>query len=250
MVTRAAHQAGPLVRALRRAGAEPILLPTIAVAPPEDPGALKAALAELVGGGYDWVLFTSANAVRQTLATLARMGHGADALGRARVAAVGPATAGALSAAGAGDAGIPGTFTGADAARLLGPGPGRVLLPRAEGARPETRAALVSAGWTCDDVTAYRTVPATPDPGALGALRRGSFDAVTFTSGSAARNFVAIAGPPAALGLAGGDAPGPVVACIGPATARAAREAGLRVDAVASAHTTEGLVAALEEALL
>jgi len=133
--------------------------------------------------------------------------------------------------------------------------PGRVLLPRAAEKPPDMRAVLTGAGWSVDEVTVYRTVPAGEGPAAP-AVRAGDFDVVTFTSGSAARAFVGLVGKPAELGLApGGDdsalrsRPGgpayKVVACIGPVTAAVVADLGFRVDVVAEEHTTEGLVAAL-----
>jgi len=155
--------------------------------------------------------------------------------------------------------------------------PGRVLLPRAAETPPDMRAVLTGAGWSVDEVTVYRTVPAGEGPAAA-AVRAGDFDVVTFTSGSAARAFVGLVGKPAELGLApggddsslrsrpGGDdsslrsrpggpdsalrsRPGgpahKIVACIGHVTAAVAADLGFRVDVVAEEHTTEGLVAAL-----
>jgi uroporphyrinogen-III synthase len=90
-------------------------------------------------------------------------------------------------------------------------------------------------------VDAYRTRLARRLPTqARTALGRGEVDAVTFTSASTVRGFIG------ALGTVKGD---PKVICIGPVTAREAREHGLRVHAVASPHTIEGLVAAVERAL-
>ncbi|MGH9106814.1 MAG: uroporphyrinogen-III synthase, partial [Acidimicrobiales bacterium] len=89
----------------------------------------------------------------------------------------------------------------------------------------------------------YRTLPAAPDPAALAELRRG-VDAITFTSGSAARNFAQLAARETlALNVA-------VVAVIGPVTAAAARRRGLEVAVEAAEHTVEGLVAALAGTLL
>ncbi|HEX2235868.1 MAG TPA: uroporphyrinogen-III synthase, partial [Actinomycetota bacterium] len=143
---------------------------------------------------------------------------------------------------------VPRRHTGEDLAGVLGRGTGRVLLPRVEGAPRALVDDLVDAGWEVDEVAAYRNVPADPGP-ALEEVRAGRFDAVVLTSGSTARGFVDAAGPPEGLGLAPGQHPERVVACIGPRTAAAAAEAGLRVDAVAREHTTAGTVKALESGL-
>ena len=113
-----------------------------------------------------------------------------------------------------------------------------MLLPRAAVARDVLPDALRAAGWQGDVVGAYRTVPATPSAEELAAARMA--DAITFTSASTVTRYLEAARP---------DAVPPVVACIGPVTAEAARAAGLTVTAVAEAHTIDGLVAALLTAL-
>jgi uroporphyrinogen-III synthase len=133
---------------------------------------------------------------------------------------------------------VPDRFVAEGLLAVFPPGPGRVLLPQAEAARPVLADGLVAAGWTVDAVVAYRTVPAEAAP-ALVERARGA-DAITFTSGSTVSGYLAAAGP--------GAVPA-VVACIGPVTADAATAAGIPVTAVAAEHTIEGLVAALETAL-
>ena len=101
----------------------------------------------------------------------------------------------------------------------------RVFLPRADIATENLVAGLVDLGWECDDVTAYRTVRAAPPPAPTrDAIKTGKFDAVVFTSSSTVRNLVGIAGKPH---------PSTVIAVIGPATAKTAEEHGLRVDVLA-----------------
>lgn len=98
-------------------------------------------------------------------------------------------------------------------------------------------AGLIELGWEVDDVTAYRTVRASPPPAETReAIKGGGFDAVLFTSSSTVRNLVGIAGKPHNV---------TVIACIGPATAKTAEEHGLRVDVMAP----EPSVAKLAEAL-
>jgi len=109
-------------------------------------------------------------------------------------------------------------------------------LPSADASQ---RRELERRGAVVDEITAYRTLPAAPDPTGLTELRRG-VDAITFTSSSTVRNFVALAGRD-------GHSPHTVVACIGPITANTARELGFRVDVVATQYTTEGLVQALAD---
>ena len=101
----------------------------------------------------------------------------------------------------------------------------RVFLPRADIATETLAAGLKELGWEVEDVTAYRTVRATPPPASVReAIKTGKFDAVVFTSSSTVRNLVGIAGKPH---------PSTIIAVIGPATARTCEEHGLRVDVVA-----------------
>jgi len=121
----------------------------------------------------------------------------------------------------------------------------RVLLPRADLARPALAEGLREAGATVDEVVAYRTVrPSEGDAEAVRqALAEGKIDVLTFTSSSTVRNFLAALTPLPSLPER------TVVACIGPITARTAREMGLPVHVVAVEHTIEGLVRALIEYL-
>jgi len=115
----------------------------------------------------------------------------------------------------------------------------RVFLPRADIATETLVAGLVDLGWEVDDVTAYRTVRAAPPPAPTReAIKSGKFDAVVFTSSSTVRNLVGIAGKPH---------PTTVIAVIGPATAKAAEEHGLRVDVLAPTPSTEDLTDALAD---
>jgi uroporphyrinogen III methyltransferase/synthase len=118
----------------------------------------------------------------------------------------------------------------------------RILVPRAEGARPELIEGLTAAGAKVDEVTLYRAVvPSDAPVEALEMLRRGEIDIVTFTSSSTVGNLVAM--------LNGSDEAleQPVIAAIGPITAETARELGLRVDVEAAQHTVDGLVMALKD---
>jgi uroporphyrinogen III methyltransferase/synthase len=243
LVTRSPEQAGALCRALEEAGAEPVAVPLIrTVAAPETPE-LAAALAAL--GEYDWIAFTSANAVR-ALARLARRAGREPASLRARALSVGPATHAA--AADEGFACEPLAGPAGDAAALLAgaraslPIAGRRLLwPRAAAAGPELARALREAGARVDEVAVYRTEPAPFDAAALRAeLAAGALHALTFASPSAARSFAAGMGPD---GMA--DARRARVAAIGRVTAEALRSLGLPADAVAERPEPAALVAAL-----
>ncbi|MBK9179695.1 MAG: uroporphyrinogen-III synthase [Acidimicrobiales bacterium] len=234
MLTRAADRIEPLATRLARLGAAVVEVPVLAIADPVDGGeALRAAVAGL--DGFDWVVVTSANGARRLLAA------GPVAGRRARVAAVGPATAAVLEAAGVTVDLVPDRAVGeALLAALPAPPPsgGRVLLARAAVAREVLPDGLRAAGWEVEVVDAYRTVAVVPTAEQLARARRA--DAIAFTSSSTVEHFLAAAGP---AGVP------PTVVCIGPITAATARRLGLSVDAVAAEHTAEGLVAALVGAL-
>lgn len=245
VVTRPRNQAEPLTRALRRAGAKPVELAVIGIDSPPNTSDLDAALTGLSSGLFDAVVFTSANAVERTFNRLETLGiHGRL---RTPIVAVGPATARALARRGMQDAITPDSFTGVDAARALGAGSGRVLLPQAEEARPATAEALREQGWTVETVTAYRTVPISPDPQAAQEVRAGLFDAVTFTSGSAVRGFIRALGDPGDLGLGPGGSK--AVVCLGASASDEATAAGMGVVAVAAEPTMDALAVAVAQAL-
>lgn len=236
VVTRPRSQAGTLTAALEAAGAGVVALPVIETEDPEDGGAaLDRALAALAG--YAWIVFTSANGVHRTLGRL----RDVRALGTVRLAAVGAATAGALAGyrlvadlvpARADAAGLADAFPNA-----MEPGQ-RVLFPAAAGAGPTLADGVAARGWTVDQVVAYRTVPApAPHPAALPALE--AADVVVFASPSAVGAYLAMRVDGRPLPVP------PVVACIGPVTAGAARAAGLAVEAEAGTPTPAALVEAL-----
>jgi len=245
VVTRARAQASQLVERLSALGAETVELPTIEIVDPTDGGeALRAATERLAT--YDWVVFTSVNAVDRMFRCL----RDARAFGSAKVAAVGPGTAAALAGRGVVADLLPDTAvaealveafsppSGA-ATPLAGPlGPGRVLLPQAADARPVLAEGLRAKGWQVEVAEAYRTVTATPSEGALAAAVKA--DAIAFTSSSTVTSWLA---------LAGAGALPQIVACIGPVTAATAAEHGVPVTVVATEHTVDGLVDALVAAL-
>ena len=224
VVTRARAQASSLVETLRALGAETIELPTIEIA--------GEPLGDLTPAAYDWVVFTSVNAVERVFAGL----RDARAFGAAQVAAVGPGTAGALAARGVVADLVPASAVAEALVEAFPAGAGRVLLPQAAAARPVLAEGLRAKGWTVDVVEAYRTVPARPTDEALAEAAKA--DAIAFTSSSTVTSWLAL----------GATLP-PVVACIGPVTAATAAEHGVPVTVVATEHTVDGLVEALLSAL-
>lgn len=238
VITRARAQAAPFAQALAARGGIPILFPTIEIRPVGDCAALDDAL----GGAdrYTWIVFTSVNAVGAVWDRLGSLGR-AGLAGGARIAAVGPATSAALTRRGARVDAMPAESRGGAIAGALGALAGqRVLLPRADIGREETAGALREAGAVVDEVVAYHTTPAGPDPGGLATLR-GKIDVVTFASPSAVRNFVTLVGPDA-LGLLART----LVVCIGHVTAREVTALGLAGPLEAPVTTFDALLDALE----
>jgi len=246
LVPRTKEQAGSMVARLEEHGATAVVVPTISVEPPRTPHQMDKAVRGLVTGRYEWIGFTSVNAVKAVREKFEEYGLDARAFAGLRVAAVGGVTARALREWGIEPDLVP---IGEQSARgLLEEWPpfdevldpiNRVFLPRADIATDTLVAGLQALGWEVDDVTAYRTVRAAPPPAEIrDAIKSGQFDAVVFTSSSTVRNLVGIAGKPHAS---------TVVACIGPATAKTAEEHGLHVDVLAPEPDAEALVAALAE---
>ena len=241
VITRPRGQAEPFAALLREQGAEPVFFPTIEIAPARDPWPLDRALRGLAS--FDWVIFTSSNAVE---AVWNRLDLSASAFPEGpKLAAIGPKTARSLAGRGHAPDFVPQEYISDAILPGLGELAGkRVFLPLAdlaEGSLPEK---IEAAGGRPVAVIAYHTLPAAPDPGGLAALRIG-VDAVCFTSGSTARNFAYLAEK---AELDPFRLPGqPLVACIGPKTAAAAEEIGFQVGLVAKTYTVDGLVAALME---
>ncbi len=241
LVPRAREQAGAFSRLLRQRGAEPLEVPTIAIRPLGSTRELDLAVGRLVGGGCDWVVLTSVNGVAALRSRVEALGHGAGALSGTRVAAIGPATEAALRDWGIVPDLLPRSATTAALGEAFPPGPGEVLLARADIASPELSRDLRAKGYRTQDVAAYRTVPLDHlDQAARRRLDGGEVDWLAFTASSTVHGFARAYGaaPPA----------GVRVAAIGPVTGAAARAAGMRVDATASEHTIPGLVAAMERA--
>ena len=246
LVPRTKEQAGSLSTRLRGYGAVPEEVPTISVEPPRNPQQMDKAVRGLVEGRYEWIAFTSVNAVKAVREKFDEYGLDARAFSGLKIAAVGEKTAAAIAAWGLRADLMP---SGEQSARgLLEDWPpydevldpiNRVFLPRADIATETLVAGLLDLGWEVDDVTAYRTVRATPPPAPTReAIKTGKFDAVVFTSSSTVRNLVGIAGKPHAS---------TVIAVIGPATAKTAEEHGLRVDVMAPTPSVEVLADALAD---
>ncbi len=246
LVPRTKDQAGEMSERLTSYGALPIEVPTIAVEPPRSPAQMERAVKGLVDGRFQWVVFTSTNAVRAVWEKFGEFGLDARAFSGVKIACVGESTADRVRAFGispelvpAGEQSSLGLLDDFPPYDSIFDPVNRVLLPRADIATETLAEGLRERGWEIEDVTAYRTVRAAPPPAETREMiKTGGFDAVCFTSSSTVRNLVGIAGKPHAR---------TIIACIGPKTAETAAEFGLRVDVQPDTAAVGPLVDALAE---
>jgi len=247
VVTRARAQAAELVNCLKDLGADPIEVPTIQILPPADPTPLDDVCTRLES--FDWVVLTSTNAVSYFMSHLLAGSGDVRNLKDIKLCAVGPATAESLSQYGLKIDLIPDEHNNDGVIRALRKGwnlkGSRILLPRADLAGDELPSKLRNSSAEVTTVTAYRTAEVdftasgTPDIDRL--FHERQVDIVTFTSGSSVRNFVKAIGPDKAVELLNHVA----VACIGPATAKAANDLGLTTSIVPANYTIPALVRAI-----
>lgn len=243
LVTRAGHQASTLSQLLAERGAQPVELPAIEIQPLEDTKELDRAITNLKE--YQWLIFTSTNAVSAFWLGLAKLKRDSRALGGLKIGAIGPATAQALEAKGVIPDFIPQVHTNEgciDALKTQNVKGQRFLLPRADIADEALVAGITKLGARVDNIAVYRTVPATEGIAqAKAMLLGGKIDVITFTSSSAVSNLVAaFKGETVSVN-------GAKIACIGPKTAETAVKAGLKVDIMPQEQTIPGLVTAIEE---
>lgn len=220
-------ESGPLADELGRLGAEVTIVPLIEIRPADDRRALQDAVEAM--GTYDWIVLTSVNGVAAVSEGLRELGP------RTHVAVIGPVTADAVRATG-----VEPSFVAARASEDIAGGLGalqgtRVLIAQGDLADPHLVAELRAKGADVDEVVAYRTLLVEPPMWGILPLRIA--DAVILASGSACRSL-------AAAGGAGDDV---MLVCIGPKTAKVAREVGLKVGLVADETTSDGIVNTLVE---
>ncbi len=241
LVTRARSQASKLTAKLENLGAEVFEAPAISMADPADNyAALDQAIDHLQD--YQWLIFTSANGVGRFFARLFQADKDARALGYAKIAAIGSATAEKLKQYGIVADVIPGEYRAEGIIEALKgklPPHAKVLIPRAEDAREILPETLREMGAEVDAAAAYRTVCGQVDGKALAAeIQDGQFDMVTFTSSSTVKNLVEIIGSADLLKDV-------KTACIGPITADTAKSLGIEPDIIAKEYTIDGLVEAI-----
>jgi uroporphyrinogen III methyltransferase / synthase len=250
VITRAASQAGEFVAELERYGAKVIICPTIEIAEPESYERLDEAIDHLYG--YDWLIFTSTNAIEFFLRRLNARGVKVEGLDEIKVCAIGQASADKLRDAHVHVDVVPsqskaeGVFAalsefvgGAEQLRGL-----NILLPRAAVARDYLPKALEEAGARVDVVTAYRTVvPENLDRGRLSAMLAGSADCIAFTSSSTVKNLALLFDTHDLSNVLSGV----TITCLGDITASTAAEYGLHVHIQPTQTTVKDLASAIAD---
>lgn len=239
LVTRSQEQAGELGVALAGRGGRVVEAPVIAFVDPEDWTGADRAISRI--DSYDWILFTSANAVDRFMKRCRSVGVSSDRLSRPRVAAIGPATARSLEERGLVVTATPSSHRAEGLIEALGRNDltgVRILLPRAAVAREILPDELRAMGAEVDVVTVYRTVAVQPAEEIRRDLASGAIDVVTFTSSSTVTNLLAGIGGPGAL-------EGTAIAVIGPVTAETVRRHGLAPEIEARRSTIADLVEAI-----
>ena len=247
LVTRPRDQAAEFVDNLAALGADTVESPTILILPPEDPEPLRRAAA--APDRFEWIVFTSTNAVDAFMAALVEGGKDVRALHGPRICAVGSATADCLARHGIRADLVPNEFRAeALVAAITARGPlagARILLPRADIGREVIAEGLRAAGAVVTEAVAYRTVLQDADangaPDIYRMLLDGQIDIVTFTSASSVRNFVTIYGADQAIDLLART----TVGAIGPATSAAAAQLGIEVSIQPSIYTIPAFVDAI-----
>jgi uroporphyrinogen-III synthase len=238
LVTRAKGQNEDFMRQLAELGAIPVELPTIQIVPPDDLTSLDRTLAQV--GTYDWLVFTSANAVEHAWQRLLLLGKTVSDLQTVRLAAIGPATAASLAQLGLTIELMPPEHI---AEALLEAMPDiagqRILLPTANIARPTLAKGLRAKGAFVDWVVAYQTQPAAAPADLKARLAR--VDILTFTSSSTVQNLVDMLKANDAMDIISAA----TIACIGPKTAQTVKDLGLPTHIVAKQHTISGLIESL-----
>lgn len=244
-VTRADEQADSQVDRILELGAEPVLMPTLELLPPENWQTIDAVVKRLPE--FDWLVFTSANGVNALLGRLWELGGDVRWLAKARLAAIGPSTAEALRAFQLRADVVPAIYRAEELATALRPlvQNRRVLWARADRVRDVLRAELTAAGAHLDEVVVYRHRDLDAWPTELiERLNLGHVDWIGVSSPAIARNVARLL-PEPARSLLGARIR---IASISPVTSAACQAVGLPVSAEAAEHTWEGILAAIQQA--
>ena len=241
VVTRKGDQADSMIDRLRELGAEPFFFPVIETIAPDDWSPLDNALNNL--SQYDGLIFTSVNGVRFFAERLKTIEQDIRELKGARVYTIGPKTAEAVRDLGIRVDVVPENFVAESLIESIGNAEGkRFLIPRATVARETLPEQLRKMGALVDVAPAYKTVLPSQSVDALEKrLKEGSVDVITFTSSSTVTNFLTLTGEQLLPAIKNTK-----IACIGPITAKTARDAGLNVEIMPEQYTVSSLMDAIE----
>jgi uroporphyrinogen III methyltransferase / synthase len=243
VVTRAVEQSRELLARLESMGATVLQFPAVSFSEPTETTELDRAIRSL--GEFDWILFTSANAVRFFARRCRKLGMDPSQDGLYRCAAVGPATASAVAAEGFPVDRVAQEFLGAALASELSASIAgmKILLPRSDRARPDLPDALKAAGAEIREVVAYHTGGVgVVEPEVMRAIQEAQVDVISFFSPSAIENMRAELGEEVLTRLVAKAA----LAAVGPVTAAALRSAGYLVAIEAPLTTAESMAEAIE----
>jgi len=245
VITRPALQSEMLVNALTERGAAAIVRPLLAFSDPEDFQPLDKAISEI--RQFDWLMFTSGEAVRSLARRSNKLGRSLGQQGSdLQVAAVGPGTAETITKAGLKADYVAREHSGIGLANELGErlGGKKVLLPRSDRANPDLPRELRFHKAEVTEVIAYRTVKATElELEELLGILNGKAEAILFFSPSAVQHFVEMIGGEQLRSLEDKMA----ITAVGPVTANALGDAGVRRIVQARDTTAAAVVEALEE---
>ncbi len=244
-ITRPIHQADDAVEQALDLGAQPVLLPTLEILPPDDWSLVDQTLSRL--GEFDWLVFTSANGVEQFLNRLWTLGQDARALGHLKLAAIGPATSETLERFSLRADVLPESFRAEALAEALKPlvKGQRVLWAGANRGRDVLPTELAAAGAMVEKLVVYQNQDAREVPAETRELlEAGDVDWIALSSPSIARHLKPLIGPKASAHLGGKTK----IAAISPVTTAAALEAGLPIHAEAREYTWPGLFEAIRRA--
>ena len=247
VITRSRDQARELADQLEELGAQTIEAPLFRLAPADDPEAIDRAAASI--DAFQWVIFTSANAVTRFFAALLHGPRDMRALGNVSICAIGPTTAERIEARGIKPDVVMPEVRIDDIVEVLGTAGSldgqRVLIVRPDFLRDGLATELARQGAAVTDLVAYTTESASPESAEAQDIYRqlleGRVDAVTFTSPTAVRRFAALIGSEQASDLLNTT----IVAALGPVTAAAAEQLGIHVHVVPPTFTIDAFVAAL-----
>ncbi len=242
VIARAESDAAAMVQPLEGLGARVLSAPAIRVGPIAGKGPLDTAMRTLER--FDWLVFTSGNGVRYFIERLFELGFDLRALGRLKIAAIGPATAARLRDVGLVADLVPEKFRSEELAEALSREVGgkRVLLARADRGRTLLRDELESVASEVVQVPVYTNADAEKLPDdVINEIQDAKVDWVMLTSSAMARRFAALL--PADLSPECRQKM--KFASISPVTTGAARESGIEITVEATEFTIAGLIDAV-----